>query len=462
MTRETTMSGPETALDCTLTDDDTDVRRDLLGVLFGHTGTIVAGNVAVSLTASLVLAAADGQTRVWPWLAALSVLVALRVALVRKIRPEIDTLSCAELDRVEWQYAALTGLTGLVWGVLPWISYQGRDPFIDFFSVAMLAGMSGGAVAATTALPRAFFLYLVCALLPFIVKSWFMGGPVNIGGGLTFLFYLVLLLSFGRNAHDTLRKTLQLTRQNAQLADGLRRERDAAHAAVRAKNLFLAGVTHDLRQPVHALGLHVRYLRSRAPATLDRTTLDEACSGMDAAVKTMSNQLTRLLELSRLEAGEARILRRALPLAGLWSACAAQFGPLAADKGLELIFRPTDATVDSDAMMLQSMLDNLVSNAVRYTDAGRVLVAARPRGPQIELQVRDSGPGIAEEHLPQIFEPYRRFDDRSKLRDGGQGLGLALVRRQAGVLGHTLSVRSRPGQGSVFALRLPRASASPS
>ncbi|MCP2802659.1 hypothetical protein NK936_23815, partial [Salmonella enterica subsp. enterica serovar Typhimurium] len=93
-------------------------------------------------------------------------------------------------------YTAVAGLTGLAWGLLPWLGYEGRDPFMDFFSVAMLAGMAGGAVTATTALPRALNLYLVCALLPFIVKSWLMGGLINIGGGLTFLFYLLVLVSF--------------------------------------------------------------------------------------------------------------------------------------------------------------------------------------------------------------------------------------------------------------------------
>ncbi|MBC7208039.1 MAG: HAMP domain-containing histidine kinase, partial [Methyloversatilis sp.] len=288
-----------------------------------------------------------------------------------------------------------------------------------------------------------------------------MGGLINIGGGLTFLFYLLVLVSFGRNAHGTMRNALMLTRQNARLADDLRQERDAVQAAMRAKNLFLAGVTHDLRQPVHAVGLHVRYLRSQDPTGLSRDVLDEVCGGMDAAVRAMSRQLTRLLELSRLEAGEARVLRRAVPLSEVWAACAAQFVPLAQEKGLDLRFRPTARVVDSDAMMLQSILDNLVSNAVRYTERGRVLVAARPRGNEVELQVWDTGPGIAAEHLPLIFVPYRRFDDRSARHDEGQGLGLALARGQADALGHALEVRSRPGHGSTFTVTVPRAGSAP-
>ena len=456
------MTGTSATLDDATSPSDSDaVRRDLLGVLFGHTPTIVAGNLAVSLTASAVLVSAQGHGLVWFWLAAIWVLVGLRYALVRQLRPQLASLQRPGLDRAESAYTAVAGLTGLAWGLLPWLGYEGRDPFMDFFSVAMLAGMAGGAVTATTALPRALNLYLVCALLPFIVKSWLMGGLINIGGGLTFLFYLLVLVSFGRNAHGTMRNALLLTRQNARLADDLRQERDAVQAAMRAKNLFLAGVTHDLRQPVHAVGLHVRYLRSQDPAGLSRDVLDEVCGGMDAAVRAMSRQLTRLLELSRLEAGEARVLRRAVPLSEVWAACAAQFVPLAQEKGLDLRFRPTAQVVDSDAMMLQSILDNLVSNAVRYTERGRVLIAARPRGSEVELQVWDTGPGIAAEHLPLIFVPYRRFDDRSARHDEGQGLGLALVRGQADALGHALEVRSRPGHGSTFTVTVPRAGSAP-
>ncbi|MFZ5505882.1 MAG: sensor histidine kinase, partial [Pseudomonadota bacterium] len=282
------MTGTSATLDDATSPSDSDaVRRDLLGVLFGHTPTIVAGNLAVSLTASAVLVSAQGHGLVWFWLAAIWVLVGLRYALVRQLRPQLASLQRPGLDRAESAYTAVAGLTGLAWGLLPWLGYEGRDPFMDFFSVAMLAGMAGGAVTATTALPRALNLYLVCALLPFIVKSWLMGGLINIGGGLTFLFYLLVLVSFGRNAHATMRNALLLTRQNARLADDLRQERDAVQAAMRAKNLFLAGVTHDLRQPVHAVGLHVRYLRSQDPAGLSRDVLDEVCGGMDAAVRAM-------------------------------------------------------------------------------------------------------------------------------------------------------------------------------
>ena len=150
--------------------------------------------------------------------------------------------------------------SGLAWGALPWIGYTGRDAFVDFFTVAMLVGMTAGAVSSTAALPRGLWVYLTASLWPFIVKSALMGSVVHRAGGLTIVFTWFVLLAFGRNAYRTLRQSLAMTRSNQRLAAALRRERDAVQAASRAKDLFLAGVTHDLRQPVHALGLHLRFL----------------------------------------------------------------------------------------------------------------------------------------------------------------------------------------------------------
>ncbi len=134
---------------------------------------------------------------------------------------------------------------------------------------------------------------------------------------------------------------------------------------------------------------------------------------------------------------------------------------MAREKGLRLELRPTTALVDSDAWMLQSILDNLVSNAVRYTDAGRVLIAARRRRQAIELQVWDTGPGMPDELIPQIFIAYRRFDDRQSRHGEGQGLGLALASRQAELRGHGIRVCSRVGRGSLFAVHLPRVEPAP-
>lgn len=442
--------------------DEALVRRELLGAMLAQTRTAIAGNLAIGLTTCAVLVGSGIRAGVGWWLAALLALVGLRAVHARRLMPHSATLDSVGVARAERQLTGLVAASGLTWGALPWLSYTGRDPFVDFFSVAMLVGMTAGAVNSTAALPRALNLYILGAFVPFIVKSAFIGGLVYGAGGVTIVFSTLVLMAFGRSSHRAMRSTLVATHQNARLAEALRKERDAVQATMRAKDLFLAGVTHDLRQPVHAMALHLRYLRSLRADQLQPDTIAKLCEPMDGAMRAMSNQLTRLLELSRLEAGEVQPARRALALTSVFDAVSAQFKAQATDKGLRLRLRPMAVAVDSDARMLQSIVDNLVANAVRYTRRGGVLVAARPRGRQVLLTVIDTGPGFDETLLPQLFIAYRRFDDRDRSKtadDGGQGqgLGLALVRKQVDLLGHALQVRSVPGRGSAFTLRLARA-----
>ncbi len=434
--------------------DATEIRRELLGVMLGHTRTALAGNLVIALTTIAVLVGSGVRDGVGLWAAWIFCLVGIRAVHARSAVRRLPALGEAGIARLEWGLTALLGASGIGWGLLPWLGYAGRDAFVDFFSVAMLVGMTGGAVTSTMAQPRALNTYLVAALVPFIVKSALMGGLVYLAGGLTICFSLAVLIAFGHTAHASLRHTIAVTRQNKRLVEAVRTERDAVQAAMRSKDLFLAGVTHDLRQPVHALGLHLRYLRKVQTDEATATRIDTICAPMDGALRAMSTQLSRLLELSRLEAGEAKVTRRGIPVADLFAACAAQFDALAHEKGLRLRFRPSDAVVDSDPTMLQSILDNLVANAVRYTDAGRVLVVARRRDRTIELQVHDTGPGIEPDLIESLFEPYRRFDDRRDRAEEGQGLGLALVRKQADLLQHPVRVRSRVGRGSVFAVQV--------
>jgi signal transduction histidine kinase len=435
-------------------DDEDRVRRELLGVMLAQNRTVLLGNLAIGVTSTVVLMVSGIGAGVLAWLAALVIFLVLRVQHGRRLAPRLATLGHAGVAAAERTLTLLLGACGLTWGLLPWLSYTGSDPFVDFFSIAMLVGMTAGAVNSAAALPRALNVYITGAFGPFIAKSASIGGLVYGAGGLTIAFAAVVLIAFGRNSHRALRQTLTITHRNQRLAEALRRERDAVQTAMRAKDLFLAGVTHDLRQPVHALALHLRVLRRLQPGALTPQALHAVCEPMETALKSMSSQLTRLLDLSRLEAGEARVARRRIELAEIFGSLAAQFEPQARDKGLGFRMHPLTLQVDSDPKMLQSIVDNLVANAVRYTQTGGVLVAARRRGTQLLLQVYDTGPGIAAEQQPHVFTAYRRFDDRQRSGDEGQGLGLALARKQAELLGHDLWLRSVPGRGSVFTLAL--------
>jgi signal transduction histidine kinase/CheY-like chemotaxis protein len=232
--------------------------------------------------------------------------------------------------------------------------------------------------------------------------------------------------------------------------------RDEAERANAAKTRFLASASHDLRQPMHAIGLLVGVLRER----LHDPGLQGLADKTHQAVQSMEGLFGSLLDVSKLDAGAVQPQSRPFALQDLLHRVANAYAPLAEAKSLRLRARPSRLVVHTDPALLERMVGNLVTNAIRYTTQGGVLVACRRRRSGWVLQVIDSGCGIAADHLDLIFEEFVRLDG-AHARDQGLGLGLAIVRRTAGLLGLAISVRSRPGHGSVFELSLPVVDAVP-
>lgn len=227
-------------------------------------------------------------------------------------------------------------------------------------------------------------------------------------------------------------------------------KREAEHAND-AKSRFLAAIGHDLLQPLHAAHLFADALQQRAdPAQR------ELARQIGGALDSTTDLLSTLLDMSRLEAGGLVPEVRAFPLSEVLDPLVAQFRVLARERGLQLRYVPTAAWVRSDPQLLRRVLQNFLANAVRYTDAGRVLLGVRRHGQTLRIQVHDSGPGIGEAQREAIFEEFRRGDDAP---GQGLGLGLAIARRIAGLLDSRIHLHSVPGRGSRFALDVPRSPA---
>ncbi|MBS0320353.1 MAG: response regulator, partial [Proteobacteria bacterium] len=231
--------------------------------------------------------------------------------------------------------------------------------------------------------------------------------------------------------------------------------RAAAEAANRAKSQLLAAASHDLRQPLHALALFTAALAARG-----RTSeLAPLIASVERATAALEAQFAQLLDLSRLESNAFAAERRRVALGPVFDRLHAEFAPHAAARGLDLRIVPTSLAAESDPALLQRILQNLVANALRYTERGGVLVGARRRGGDVVVvDVVDTGPGIAAEHRERIFDEFYQVRDAAGERQGqGMGLGLAIVRRFCALLGHDVSVSSRLGRGSRFRVACPRA-----
>ncbi|MCC6658705.1 MAG: hybrid sensor histidine kinase/response regulator [Rhodocyclaceae bacterium] len=243
----------------------------------------------------------------------------------------------------------------------------------------------------------------------------------------------------------------RLHRRQFDTLQALDAARITAEQANQAKMRFLASASHDLRQPIHALGLNVYALKNQVRYPEQKEVMGE----IELAVGAMQRMFHSLLDLSRLSAGLVKPEPVVLSMNELMRELESMFGATARGKGLEFRLTGCHRRVRSDPQLLRQILQNLVANAVRYTERGGVLVGCRRRGAMLSIEVWDTGPGIAKDALDSIFVEFVRLGRQGYEGERGLGIGLAIAREAAQVLDHALSARSRPGRGSCFAVSVP-------
>lgn len=250
-------------------------------------------------------------------------------------------------------------------------------------------------------------------------------------------------------SHDSLaEKVRQATRE-------LANEKTAAELANKAKSRFLAAASHDLRQPMHALSLFAADLQRqvRGGYTFDQARLSEQIS---SSVASLSQLLDSLLDISRLDVSGIKPEISTFPITPLFERLNNSFLRAAKDRGQTLRFRPSKLWISSDPVMIERILTNLISNALRYTrDNGRILVAVRRRGDMAQIEVRDNGIGIAPAHQSAIFAEFYQIGNQAREQNKGLGLGLSIVDRLSRALKIKITLRSIRSKGTTFSALVP-------
>ncbi len=231
----------------------------------------------------------------------------------------------------------------------------------------------------------------------------------------------------------------------------LREKKEQAERAHREKSQFLAMASHDLRQPIHALGLYVAELRRRIPGEEEQRLIGQVECSVDAIAQLINS----LLDMAKLDAGVVVPNQQSCDISRILDRINGNFRMLAEAKQIRLVLRPLQDTIVSDPLMLERILMNLVGNALKYTPPhGTVLVACRRRDADMSIEVRDNGIGIDREKQSAIFSEYVQLNSPRLDAQQGLGLGLSIVDRLVKLLGHRISLRSASGKGSTFALRV--------
>jgi signal transduction histidine kinase len=400
-----------------------------------------------------------------PWKLALWTLAALAVAAYRLWFMNLYMREFAQSDAtVQREFMRRYGLwwpaSAAVWGlscILHFDKTPLTDQFICWLIIAGLGTFSTSSFAAHRPTQRSYINWLGATVLGVI--AWRAVVDLRLSGPVYhyWLFLLVGLnwlglLKTGDRLHQTARRNAELRYRNAHLIDSLTRQTDAALAAVKVKDRFLASAAHDLRQPVHALALYADWLRTEPELA------SEIAPKIVSATRAVNALFDSLFDLARLDAGQVEVRRERIDLVRLLQDLDLQYRPIAQDAGLSFRLRAVPATVLSDQVLLKRVLGNLIANAIRYTPSGGVLVASRrtPRG--VRIEVWDTGVGIPLEHQKTVFEEFYKVPSHPGTEDGF-GLGLSIVARLLALLGHSLKLSSRPGRGSVFRLEFQEAEA---
>ena len=415
-------------------------------------GTYSSGLAALALAFGL---AQSG--RVEPVLAALwSAMMTAAVVVHMVLRANYLRASFPERNATLWlnRFTLIACVEGIIWGLgAVWLTSP-TDLAQTLIVAAISVVMASGAITVFQANLPTYLFYVFPTMIPYVGIFAVYDYPLHELLAVLIIVYLVAMPVIARYSNQQLIENLRLRFENIDIASNLRRQKAVAEAANLAKSRFLAAASHDLRQPIHALGLLVGALRGRPLDAESHRLVDH----IDGSVTAMDDLFVGLLDISRLDAAAVRPEFHPVEIGPLLARLCQDHAGDVASKGIELRCVACTAIVRSDPVLLERALRNLISNAVRYTDAGRVLVGCRRRGRRLRIEVWDTGCGIEASQHERIFEEFYQIGNVERDRTKGLGLGLAIVKRMTVLIEAGLTFSSQIGVGSVFRVDVPLAS----
>jgi len=377
----------------------------------------------------------------------------------RQFRADVAVPDAVAVPKWERIFQRSAWVAGLMWVVPIGLTLQGGTTEFKLFLYLVLCAVTASAATFLAPMPGIFWRFFLAMYVPMTVALyWFF--PQR------WIYLLPLMLLYGgvivRHAwggRTFVMQQVDRERERQQLAEGYRLAKVQAERALEEKNRFISTTSHDLRQPLHAMGLLVETAMQRN----GDPQLTPVLQDVQECVRSLSFMFNALMDLSRLESGSFVARREDVSVRALFEDVATVFAPDAAVRGLRLrMYLPhrREPRVRADPALLRQMVFNLTQNALRYTVAGGVLLGVRPHRGQWRIEVWDTGAGVAKEDRHRVYAPYFRGTQGSRAAEG-HGLGLAVVARSARLIGAEYGFESTPGRGSCFWLNLLAATDAP-
>jgi len=427
---------------------DPRVTVELYRTAFAGDRRAATAAILASLFAAAALAQPGIAGPIWVWCGACVVLASLRLLLIGRSR--FAAAPAQAVLRLRGRWLLLLALAAGTWGVAPALLLL-HDPSADILLTAIWLAAAGLTAPLLAASRAAIYLTLLPALGPLLVAHALLGSANALLLTVLAAAFLLAIMRLALEQNDALARGLGARFRNEDLVGQLREQVDVAARANQEKTRFIASAAHDLRQPLHALGMFCAALDQRLPGTPEKPLV----RSMMEAIEALENSFGVMLDISRLDAGVVKTAPQPFPIRDVFRRLYQQFDGDAESRGLGLRFRASRRVVLSDPQLLERVLANLVQNALRYTRSGGVLVAARRHHDGVSLEVWDTGMGIPADKLDVIFQEFYQIDNPERDRRRGLGMGLAIVQRLCQLLDHPLQVHSRLGRGTVFRVLVP-------
>jgi signal transduction histidine kinase/ActR/RegA family two-component response regulator len=413
--------------------------------------------VPVAVGCLLLVVALIAAQRMPPWIPAVWLLAAITVLLARRhwlgLLPLQTHVPTRQRMRTAVVLSCINGcMHGLSLAAFPVL----LDAERSFFSLLIL-GLCTGAVGTTAGHRSIYLAYMIPAAgtLPL----WWLANPGGMPAGWIELslalltgLYLWIVVGLADNAWRNFTESVQIRFQDREMAAQLREALAAANQASQAKTRFLAAASHDLRQPLHTIGLLVAALSLRPIEGRDREVVDL----LSQVTVALSEQLDQLLDISKLDAGVVEPVRKIVDLGEMLRMHHAEMRAAIEEKGLRAVLdAPTGVRCWTDPALVLRVLRNLTENAIKFTQRGDIALRLRLEDACALISVEDTGGGIPPAEQAMVFEEFYQVDNPERDRAKGLGLGLSIVRRLCKLLGIALDLHSTPGQGTTVTLKLP-------
>jgi len=390
------------------------------------------------------------------WFGVIVVLSLIRALLLRKWNSDPTTV-----DNVDQRIMIATLMATIMascFGTLAFFAVSENNPLISLLVVMVMTGMVASATASISHLVPMYVLFILPLMLPvsFRLFSFSESGYHWIAG--LILLYLVICLGTSRSIRSSIMHSINVRFENLSLLENLQHEKrraeealNRAESANHAKSKFLAAASHDLRQPLHSLRLFTATLELQTRETRHKSLV----SKIDSSVKSLEDLFNALLDISKLDAGTFTVSNQHVHLDSLLSQIEAEFKPVAQEKQLQFNVVLDDHVVYTDALLLERLIRNLASNAIRYTNSGQITISTEADNEKVWVSITDTGIGIPLADQSRVFEEFVQLGNVERNRNQGIGLGLSIVKRLSDLLDVKIKVKSSLGSGSTFTIGVP-------